>query len=732
MGLLVLIFLALNLPLLAGQVGEHWDGAQFFAPFYHYVASLARSGHLLRWNPFCNGGSPDFAEPQIGASSPVTLLFGLLAGPGGFHLYWLGMWLFGGLGMYVFARALGAPPWGALVSALGYVMSGVYLGHGEHLSVVYTLSFVPWTLWRVRAAMRTGCWQPACEAGALWGLSALAGNPAIHFPEALFIGATAPAFLPALPADRAGRWRAVRTYVITMGLLALVGIVVLLPAYGAFCYEVVGYSHRTLPVARETVLSQGCGFGWLTALLMPAFVTQAEALPSWAGCDIAMRQMYCGAPLLVLAGFAVARRGAWREWLLLAVGLLFLGLAMGSTLPLRGWLYDLVPPMRFIRYPATFRAFFVVSAAVLAALGAARVEAARHAPDADRRLRLLAGVAGGGALLAVASYFWISLELTDTLLARVPTSAPWHLGVAWLGTLLVCLTAVRQESFRRWLPLALSAVATVDLAVAFHYTQAITFELSPTARAPQIAGPVDDLGESGWNRLPKSFDNANLYVHRPSFSNYTAMRNLVQEDWGFRPGPSQLVSGPERVYFATAAPVVPPTFEMYKAFLARARALGTLPLIRHERAALLAPPPADPTPSPEALAALADAPPARLVPTALLSYHANDLALRVTCPADGFVLVTERWARSWQATVNGRAVALEGGDFLFRLVPVRAGDNVIAMHYEVGWMNGLVALSWGTMLVVGVASLFQRLRAKPAAPVARLNLEPVPREPAVV
>ncbi|MBE7212724.1 MAG: hypothetical protein INR65_17055, partial [Gluconacetobacter diazotrophicus] len=593
--LLVLTFALLTFPVWTGRAVAQWDAETFFAPFYSLVASLARVGTLLRWNPFSNGGSPDFAEPQLGASSPVTLLCGLLLGPSplGFHLYWLGLWLGGGLGMYVLARALAAPPWGALVSALGFTLSGFYLGHAEHTSVVYSFSFAPWTLWRVRAAMRTSRPWPACEAGALWGLAALAGNPSIHLPTLLFLGAVAPAFLPARPSGGAEWRRALRTYAVTMGLLAGVGTVVLLPAYGAFRYEVAGYSHRALPLAREAVLCQGYGPGWLTALFTPAFVPVAERLPAWADFDISMRPVYCGAPVLVLAGFAAWRRGAWREWIVLAAGLLCLGMAMGTTLPLRGWLYDLVPPTRFIRNTAMFRGFFVLAAAVLAALGAARIEALRRVPDAGSRLRLLAWVAGIGAAAGVAAYAWMEGAATDTLSAEVSRLAPWHLGLAWVGTLLVCLTAARRAGFRRFLPAALAVLTAADLAVAFQCSTKVVYAAHPPVTAGgEAAGPLDDLGVAGWDRDEDSPENRNLYVRRPAFNDYTAMINRVHEQWKADPSLCGFVTGPQRVWFAAGVPTVPATREAYDAFLRRAGALGALPVVRHERASLLQPPPA--------------------------------------------------------------------------------------------------------------------------------------------
>ena len=91
LALLALVFFGINFQLLTGRGLPQWDGADFFAPFYSLLARLTRGGHLLSWNPLAGGGSPDFAEPQVGAFSPVTLLFGWIAGPGplAFSLYWL-------------------------------------------------------------------------------------------------------------------------------------------------------------------------------------------------------------------------------------------------------------------------------------------------------------------------------------------------------------------------------------------------------------------------------------------------------------------------------------------------------------------------------------------------------------------------------------------------------------------------------------------------------------------
>ncbi len=730
--LLVLVFFGANWPLLANRVSERIDGESFFAPFYNYVASLARSGHFMLWDPFCNGGSPDFAEPQLGAFSPVTLLCGLIAGPGptGFHLYWLGVWFLGGLGMYVLARALSAPPWGALVTALAFVFCGFYIGHAEHLSAVYSLSFVPWVLWRVRAAMVTGRWRFACEAGALWGLAALAGNPAVHIPTAMFVGVVALAWLPPVGPDGA-QWPRWRIYVITMALLAGVGALVLAPAYGSFRYEVAGYSHRTLPLKRGVVLDQKFGWSWLTALATPAFVP-FNGMSGWAEFDISMREIYFGAAVPVFAAWTVWRqRARWQTWLVLGMGLLALGISMGSLLPFRTWLYDGLPFTRYFRHAPMFRGFFVLAMGMLAAPGTAFVESCwRDRATAGKNLRPLAIIAGVCALLGVGSYVWVSLDLPDAAAARLSPLAPWHAGLVWVGLAAFCAAAVRWAGFRRFLPGALVALTALDLTGAYALTGHVAHQDKPSVVAAGPVQPLTDLGPDGFSRTIAALYNTNLYDRKPVFVSYTAMRNFSQEFWGLDRLLRPYVLGPQRVWFAAHVPTVPATPEVFEKFVQRAHAMNALPVVRQERASLLAP---GAGLTLDALDALAAAPAAQPLDCRVLAYHDNDFTLQVTCPTDGYVLVTDRWSRSWQATVNGRPVPVDGGDFLFRLVPVQAGENVIAMRFYVPWVYALVALSWSTLAVAGIAALW-RLR-HPAAGAVPLPIGhgPVPAaEPVAV
>ncbi len=66
----------------------------------------------------------------------------------------------------------------------------------------------------------------------------------------------------------------------------------------------------------------------------------------------------------------------------------------------------------------------------------------------------------------------------------------------------------------------------------------------------------------------------------------------------------------------------------------------------------------------------------------LANYTPDTLEFRYHADRDGWLLVSDRWANSWSADVNGRAVSVVPADFLFRTVPVTAEDNHVLFQYH--------------------------------------------------
>ena len=187
--LVTLIFLLANQLLVRGVAVGKWDAVGQFLPYYVLVADHARAARFVEWDPWSSGGLLLLGDPQVGAFSPINVALGLLTGgtSAGFRLYWLLIWWLGGFGMLMLGRRLGAPAWGACVVSLGLLLSGVYTGNAEHTSWVAAFSFLPLTIWRLDAALCSRRLWLAAQAGAIWGLSALAGYPGIVMITGCFV-----------------------------------------------------------------------------------------------------------------------------------------------------------------------------------------------------------------------------------------------------------------------------------------------------------------------------------------------------------------------------------------------------------------------------------------------------------------------------------------------------------------------------------------------------------------
>ena len=87
--------------------------------------------------------------------------------------------------------------------------------------------------------------------------------------------------------------------------------------------------------------------------------------------------------------------------------------------------------------------------------------------------------------------------------------------------------------------------------------------------------------------------------------------------------------------------------------------------------------------------------------TVLIAYTPNDLTFRYHADRDGWLLVTDRWAKAWSARVNGRTQPIMGGNFIFRAIAVARGDNLVQFHYRPRrYYFSLVILSWLVIFAV--------------------------------
>src|SRR5581483_6112072 len=379
--LFVSVFLIDNRELLSGARVQLWDAYVFYTPAFSLVADHARAGRLLFWNPWLLAGSPDFADPQVGAASPIAILIGAIGGGSSqiFRIYWLIIWALGPLGLLLLARHMDVPRWVAFIVALGYAFCGFYTAHAEHTTVVYSFSFVPWFVWRFDEALRSLSLRPAAQAGALWGLSALGGYPAIVILSGGFLflwglgRSCCAAEHESLELQKQSIRQRLKFVLLALIVVLAIGVIVLAPTYLAFFREGLGYSERAGAMSRRAAIAStqnALNPGALATFASP-YLTSLK-IPyrnpgMWPGSDISVADVYIGVLPFILAVLAVAYRprSPWRWWLL---GILAFSLAcaVGDRLPFRGWLYDYCPPTRYFTHPGMFRAYALLAAAILA------------------------------------------------------------------------------------------------------------------------------------------------------------------------------------------------------------------------------------------------------------------------------------------------------------------------------------------------------------------------------
>ena len=695
-------------PLLRGTAAPIWDAIDLFAPYYMLAGDFARNGAFLIWNPFTLGGSPDYLEPQLGAFSPLVVSFGFIFGGTrlSFELYWLAIWLLGGVGVLALARHLRAPSWGGFLAAAAFSFSGFYTGNAEHTALLYTVSLLPWIVWRVDVAMSARSLRPAVEAGALFGLSGLGGYPALVFLNGCFaflwsVGRVVwPDEAPRAPA--APLFNQVTHLATVYVIVVVLGAAVMSPTYVPLFIEGPDVSDRAGPMKRDDAVGNN-------ALHPAAVVTLSSPVLALANLydytDISMRSVYVGILIPVFAAFAlVSRRRSVFRWWLLALALLFLASAMGRALPLRDWLYDWIPPTRYFRQAALFRCYTIFALTVLAILGM-RDLASSNAPD-SKAWRQFAITTVCVAAVALATYTSVILFLRDGPALPLVASR-WHAYGLWILLCTVALVGLQVDG-ARWR--AVVPVAFVVLAVGDALSTSWLVRSTMYNARSDVWRSVDDqhsleidLTARGLRREVENRGNLTFASKTPTIHGYSSLAGRLVRRYSYDDVLAGSATGTNRLWFSRSVGIVEPSEDCFDVFVRRAAKLAAPPMVIHPRR----------TGSDDGSgAAGADAcetvitslPSAeRLSSFKVLTYRPSRLTLQVDVAAAGWLLVTDTWSRSWDVTVNGRESRLARGNFVFRAVQIDAGTSTIDFRYRAIGYPWLLLLSWGLLFSVGAS-----------------------------
>jgi hypothetical protein len=197
-----------------------------------------------------------------------------------------------------------------------------------------------------------------------------------------------------------------------------------------------------------------------------------------------------------------------------------------------------------------------------------------------------------------------------------------------------------------------------------------------------------DLTRHGLARQVESLDNNNLWHGVPVLRSYTPFQNAWFERLSRHPVFERAATQADRIFFTTALAQAKLDEAAFTAMLDRATQVNAPVLVIASPWRL------------EDVTPIAYLPAATPLAVHVDRYLPDELIFTTTTPADGWLLVTDRWALGWGVWINGVKGTVAQADFVYRAVHVPAGRVQVRFAYETTFGLTFVALSWMTLAVV--------------------------------
>jgi hypothetical protein len=446
------------------------DTTTFYYPLTHWAAEELRAGRLPVWTPLIFGGYPILADGEIGLLSPFQLLFlTLFEMPLAYSAMRVLDYAVAALGMYLYARALGANGLGATIGALAFAYSSFMIGHLQHDNILRSAIWLPWLLLAAERALqvkgaRRPFWiaaaalvlalqsvgvhvQPVLMSLLAFGLALLFGPfGKTSIPSVLAPSVSLAATLGRLVHDARQLLNRKRLSAanpldwlvgrVLLGL-AVVGLGIGLAAVQILpLYQLGQRSLRPTLATYDYATSFAVSPPQILTLFLPAMFN-FDAERHWALWAPHESTLYVGIAPLLLAVIALAFVRGRAVVFYGIVAMVSLALVFGDYLPIKPYtvIWNL-PGFTYLRAPARFSLLLSLSLAVLAALGASWItRQARYRGPTRPIVGLLSTMLLLPVLLGLglgAVRWWLRFDpVTSTDLFRVllqTSKENWQLG----------------------------------------------------------------------------------------------------------------------------------------------------------------------------------------------------------------------------------------------------------------------------------------------------------------
>lgn len=359
--IVLLVTLFFSPALFSGQLPTFRDFINTFLPYKFYSAHSFASGRIPLWAPEPSLGAPFLANYQSGVLYPPSAIVSLFPNALGIGLYLAVHFAIAGFGVNALLARRGVSREARLLGAIVYMFGGVFISISawSHLAVA---AWIPLALVATENLVADPRPRRFLQLVALLTLQVLGGAPESFAQSAVLVAGTA-----LLRPAKTGRVRRLLLVSVAGALALSLSAVQLLPTA-----EYFRQTTRSAGLPAEQTLKHSLQPKTIETLLVPHRLDNGLVAPMPEPRIPLFWSVYIGLAPLVFAGVGLcSRRGRW--WAVAVAAAVVL--ALGENTPVFPFLYQKVPLLfGAFRYPEKFLLTAHLGLAVLAAIGASRLE----------------------------------------------------------------------------------------------------------------------------------------------------------------------------------------------------------------------------------------------------------------------------------------------------------------------------------------------------------------------
>ncbi len=333
-----------------------WDFIDQAYPYRYFISECISNNIFPYWLPFQHLGIPVCADPQSGVWYPLTWFISLL---GGYNIYTISFeYIFhiflAGTGFYFLSKTFGFKQWIAFVLAVSYMFSGFIVGNSQHIYYIISAAWVPFVLNNYILLIKNKKIIYALLSALYLFLLTTGGYPAFWFILFYLIAIVFIVFTIYFIVKK--NYHELKIFFKNNLITAFVYGILALPFFVSILYnsnQIGRFDNISLEQALSFPFSPQCSVSFIAPFAVTGNMVFFKT-------DFSMANAYFGIILFVFFVLYFFQKKSKLSIIVLIIGLINLLIAFGDVLPFREFLYNYIPLMNFLKYPAVFRLFFII------------------------------------------------------------------------------------------------------------------------------------------------------------------------------------------------------------------------------------------------------------------------------------------------------------------------------------------------------------------------------------